>query len=162
MSFLWKYVKLIVYCLLKLGRPVPNLCFNIHNLCFNIHNLCFNIHNPVGLKLLTRLGVGLSHLNKHKFKYSFSNYTNPLCSCSLELESTTHFFLYCLCFSSVRKILFNELVLTCKKFVDLPDSIKVELLLYRSPDLSFTQNSSIINASIKYITKSGRFKGNLF
>ena len=33
----------------KLGRPVPNSCFNIHN--------------PVGLKLLTRLRVGLTHLN---------------------------------------------------------------------------------------------------
>ena len=43
--------------LLKLGWPVPNSCFNIRN--------------PVGLKLLTRLQVGLSHLNEHKFKQFF-------------------------------------------------------------------------------------------
>ena len=77
-------------------------------------------------------------------------------------ESTTHFFLHCLCFSIICKILFNELISICKKFIDLPDSSKVELLLYRSPDLSFTQNSSIINASINYTIKSERFKGNLF
>ena len=50
----------------------------------------------------------------------------------------------------------------CKKFIDLPDSIKVELLLYGSPALSFTQNSSIIKASISYCIKSECFKGNLF
>ena len=41
----------------KLGQPVLNFCFNIHNL--------------VGLQLLTRLRVGLSHLNEHKFKHNF-------------------------------------------------------------------------------------------
>ena len=28
----------------------------------------YNIHNPIGLKFLTRLRLGLSHLNKHKIK----------------------------------------------------------------------------------------------
>ena len=69
------YIKLEVYyllkMLLKIGRRVPGPYFNIHN--------------SVGLKLLTRLRVGLSHLNEHKFKYSFSNYVNPLYSCSLQV-----------------------------------------------------------------------------
>ena len=77
---------------------------------------------PVGLKLLTRLGFGLSRLNEHKLKHNFSDCINPLCSCSLEVESTTQFFLHCLCFSSIRKILFNDLISICKKFIDLPDS----------------------------------------
>ena len=85
-----------------------------------------------------------------------------MCSCNVEVESTTHFFLHCLCFSSIHKILFNELISICKKFIELPDSSKVELCLYGSPDLSFTQNSLIINASINYIIKSQCFKGNLF
>ena len=67
-----------------------------------------------------------------------------------------------LCFSSIREILFNALISICKKFIDLPDSGKVELLLYGSPDLNFTQNSSIINTFINYIIKSEGFKGNLF
>ena len=134
--------------LLKLGRPVPISCFNIYN--------------PVGLKLLTRLRAGLSHLNEHKFKHNFSNCINLLCSNSLEVKSITHFFLHCLCFLRICKILFNKLISICRKFVDLPDSSKVELLLCGSPDLSFIQNSSIINASINFITKSECFKGNLF
>ena len=31
----------------------------------------FNIHNPLGLKLLTRLRVNLSHLREHKFRHNF-------------------------------------------------------------------------------------------
>ena len=134
--------------LLKLGRPVPNSWFNIHN--------------PVGLKLLSRLRVALSHLYEHKFKHNFSNCINPICSCSLEVESTTHFFLHCLCFSSIRKTLFSELISICKTFIDLPDSSKVELLLYGISVLSFTQNSLIIYVSINNIIKPELFKGNLF
>ena len=52
----------------------------------------YNIHNPLCLKLLTRLRLGLSHINEHRFKHNFESCLNPLCSCSLEVESTTHFF----------------------------------------------------------------------
>ena len=113
--------------ILKLGWPVPNSYFRIHN--------------RVGLKLLTRLRVGISNLNEHKFKRNFSICINPLCSCGLQVESTTHDFLHCLCFSSICKILFNELISICNKFIDLPGSDKVELLIYGSPDLSFTHIS---------------------
>ena len=44
------------------------------------------------LKLLTKLRLGLSHLNKHGFKHSFKNCISPFCTCSLEVESTKHFF----------------------------------------------------------------------
>ena len=90
------------------------------------------------------------------------NCINPLCSYILEVESTTHFFLHCLCFSSISKILSNELISISKKFIDLPDSSKVELLLYVSPDLSFTQNSLLNNAFIDYVIKSECFTMNLF
>ena len=59
--------------LLKIGRP--------------IQNSIFKIHDPLGIKLLTRLRVGLSHLNEHRFRHNFQDCLNPLCSCSLEVES---------------------------------------------------------------------------
>ena len=31
----------------------------------------YNIHNSTGLKLFTRLRLGLSHLNEHKFNHNF-------------------------------------------------------------------------------------------
>ena len=33
-----------------------------------IPNSIYKIHNPLGIKYLTRLGIGLTHLKEHKFK----------------------------------------------------------------------------------------------
>ena len=67
--------------LLKIGRP--------------IQNSIFKIHDPLGIKLLTRLRLGLIHLNEHRFRHNLQDCLNPLCSCSLEVESNIHFFLHC-------------------------------------------------------------------
>ena len=63
--------------LLKSGRPSPNHIYKIHD--------------PLGQKLLTRLILGLSHLNEHRFNHNFERCINPSCSSSLEVESTKHF-----------------------------------------------------------------------
>ena len=55
-------------------------------------NSSFNIHNPYGIKPLTRLRLGLSHLRDHKFRYCFQDTLNPLCDCGNDTETTTHFF----------------------------------------------------------------------
>ena len=39
----------------------------------------YNIHNPIGLKFLTKLRLGLSHLNEHKFKHNSQDCVN-LCA----------------------------------------------------------------------------------
>ena len=38
-------------------------------------NSVFRCHKPKGIKLLTRLRFGLSHLREHKFKHFFSRLT---------------------------------------------------------------------------------------
>ena len=60
-----------------------------------IPNSVFGVANKYGIKLLTRLRVGLSHLKEHKFRHNFRDTINPLCSYSLEIESNSHFFLHC-------------------------------------------------------------------
>ena len=60
----------------------------------------YSIFDKKGLKLLTRLRLGLSHLNEHKFYHNFQDYLNPLCSCSLEIEDTSHYLLHCHHFSN--------------------------------------------------------------
>ena len=40
-------------------------------------NSTFNCHNPRGIKLLSRLRLGLSHLREHEFK-QFSRFSQPL------------------------------------------------------------------------------------
>ena len=67
--------------LIKIERLIPKPIYNVHNL--------------VGLKLLTKLRLGPSHLNQHKINHNIQDCLNRLCSCSLEVESVSHFFLYC-------------------------------------------------------------------
>ena len=72
-------------------------------------NSVFGIHDPFGIKLLTRLHIGLSHLGEHKFRHNFQDTINPLCTCSLEIEHTEHFFLCCSNFSAYRVTLLDEI-----------------------------------------------------
>ena len=37
----------------------------------------------------------MSHLCEHKFKQNFQDCLNPICSCGLDIESTSHFLLHC-------------------------------------------------------------------
>ena len=57
-------------------------------------NSTFNVHNPHGIKLLTKLRVGLSHLREHKFRHDFQDSLDPFCKCSRHIETTIHFFLH--------------------------------------------------------------------
>ena len=44
---------------------------NLLNFIQPFGNSIFDIHNPLGIKLLTRLRLGLNHLHEHKFTHSF-------------------------------------------------------------------------------------------
>ena len=90
--------------LLKLGRPHANSTYRIHN--------------PVGIRFLTRLHLGLSHLNEHKFRHNFADCVNPLCSCSIKPETILHFFLHCHIFLNIRRKLFYK-----TKLLDRPVSL---------------------------------------
>ena len=72
-------------------------------------NETYGIHNPTGLMLLTRLRLGLSHLNDYKFNHNFRDCVNPLCSCSLSVENNVHFFLHGHLFSLQRQTLMNNI-----------------------------------------------------
>ena len=80
---------------------------------------------------------------------------NSLCTCSFEVDSKSHFFLDCHNYDSIRHIMFNEL---CKVDVNLPiasDEKLVNILLYGS-SLSYSQNQSILNSSIRYIINTAK------
>ena len=65
----------------------------------------YSIFDPEGLKLLTRLRLGFTHLYEHKFR---QDCLNPSCSCSLEIEDTSHYLLHCHHFSNHRIDLMNS------------------------------------------------------
>ena len=70
--------------ILKFIRPSPNKIFQCHN--------------PKVIKLVTRLRLGLSHLREHKFKHSFQDTLNPLCSCGVDIATTLIIFSTVPCF----------------------------------------------------------------
>ena len=92
-------------------------------------NCDFNSNSSKGLTFLTRLRLGLSHLRKHKFKYSFQDSINPLCSCSLDVESTIHYILHCPLFTIQRYTLLNTISQIDKKLLDSNGSNLIQYLL---------------------------------
>ena len=69
----------------------------------------FNCNNYKGITLITRLRVGMSHLREHKLKHKFQDCLNPICSCGLDIESTSHFLLHCPTFNDERHTLLSTL-----------------------------------------------------
>ena len=59
-------------------------------------NSLVNVSDSLGINFLTRLCLSLSHLREHEYNLNFQetiqDTINPFCSCSLQLESTTHIF----------------------------------------------------------------------
>ena len=122
----------------------------------------YNIFDPQGLKLLTRLRLGFSHLNEHRFRHNFQDCINPLCSCSLEIEDTSHYLLHCHNFSRYRIDLMNSVNSVRDHFESLSDSSKRDILLYGNSRLDTNKNKFILVATINYIKHSERFSGSLF
>ena len=107
----------------------------------------FNIHNPIGRKLLTRLRLGLSHLNEHRVNHKFQNCTNPKCIYSSENESTTNFLLHCHFYIPIKPTLFNKLKEIVNNLQELSDQTVTELMLYGSPNLKGNQNLQILKCT---------------
>ena len=114
-----------------------------------------NISDPKGLKLLTCLQLGLSHLNKHRFKHNFGDCMNPLSSCSLEIWDTSHYFLHCHHFNyqQIDQIM-SSVKPACQNFESMSYNNK-KMCLY-------TVTFVLIKATINYIKKFWKVLWNHF
>ena len=121
--------------LLRIGPPSPNHIYKIHD--------------PLGLKLLTRIRLGLSHLNEHRFNHNFDSCINPLCSCSLEVESTKHFFLHCHHYTNIRKTLLNTVEMIDGSILNVNDDDLIEILLFGN--CKFTLRKFVYNQSLNQL-----------
>ena len=127
-----------------------------------IGNSIFDICDNEGIKLLTRLRLGLSHLNKHKFNHGFLDTVNPMCSCSTEDESVSHYLLRCPNFIQQRVHLMNEIRRLNPNLLLEDDNVLSSILLYGSSQLSNEINSAVIHLTIEYTHTSERFNIPLF
>ena len=124
-------------------------------------NSTFQCYNPKGLKLITRLRLGLCHLRFHKFKHSFQDTSNPICNCGT-VETTVHYLLHCPNFSNERLTFFYKLQSIDANIVSKDNSNISKLLLYGDHSFNDEKNTSILTASIEYIISTKRFDAPLF
>ena len=125
-------------------------------------NTIYNIHDPLGVKLLSRLRLGFSHLREHKFRHNFSDTINPLCPCSLEPETTTHFLLHCRNYSNLCTTLMSDLYSIDPSRIVTNETNLVQLLLFGNSKYDFETNRKILLTTIKYLKNSLRFDEKLF
>ena len=125
-------------------------------------NSLFNCHNPKGIKFITRLRLGLSHLREHKFKHSFQDSLNPFCNCGLDIESTARFLLHCPRYITERRTLVSTIENIDNNLLDFCEPVLIRTLLFGSNSFDTDANTNIINATIEYILSTKRFDQPLF
>ena len=122
----------------------------------------FNVHDPENIKYIYQLRVGLSQLKSHKKKHNFRDTPTDICSCGTGVESTSHFLLFCPFFSIQRQALLSTISSILNSNSKTPDmsnldnAAKVDTLLYGNENLNFLENKSVLTATIKYISSTGR------
>ena len=121
-----------------------------------------SIFDPIGLKLLTRLHLGLSHLNEHKFCHNFQDCLNPLCSCSLEIEDIKRYLLHCQHFSNHHCDLMNSVKSIIPNFESLTNNNRIDILLYGDSRFDENKNKIILEATINYLKISKISSNSLF
>ena len=125
-------------------------------------NILFNCHNPKGVKLITRLPLRLSHLGEHKFKHSFQDSLDLLCSCYLNIESTAHFLLYCPMYITERHTLLSTVKNIHNNLLRLCEPVLIRTLLFGNNSFDTNASTNVLNASIEYILSTKRFDEPLF
>ena len=131
--------------ILKYIRPSPNSVLKFHN--------------PQGMKFLTTLCLGLSHLREHKFKHSFQDSLNSLCKCGIEVESTSHFLLHCPIYNNDRSSLLSTTRNIDRKLLENNDCSLTQTLLCGNPSRDIIINSLTLN---DFILSTKRFEEAFF
>ena len=90
----------------------------------------YNYHNPIGIKHVTRIRFGLSHLREHRFKHSFQDSVSPTCNSGIEFESVIHFFFHFPLYSNERCTLLNSLSKIDYKSLGSNDTFLTQTLLF--------------------------------
>ena len=109
--------------------------------------------------LMTRIRLGRSELNMHKFLIGQSESSE--CSCHFKNESSQHYFIDCFLYSSERQTLFNQVEQFIPKFKSLSKYKQHEIIINgintNDPQFHYT-NTSLSIAVQKFIFKSKRFQ----
>ena len=84
----------------------------------------YRVNDSDEITSLTRFRLSFIHFHKHRFRQNFKDMLNPLCSFSIEAETTNYYFLRYLFYNENRKIIINVLEIIEKTLSFLPYCIK--------------------------------------
>ena len=87
-----------------------------------------NKGNKYSNSLLTRIRVGRSLLNQHRFSIGLAD--NPECLCHHKEESSSHYFLECFLYSQERRTLFELFEHYIPNFKNFTKKKKLEIILF--------------------------------
>ena len=118
--------------ILKFIRPTANNIFGCHNL--------------KGIKYLTKLRFGLSHLYEPKL--------NLLCNCVCDAENTCHFLLHCPNILTEINTLLNKITNIDSNILNQADATITKTPRFSNSKYSKKINLQILNASIDFILRS--------
>ena len=149
-------------CKIRNSRNLSIFKKNLLNFIWPCAKSIFNIHNPYGIKLLTRLRLGLSHLRGRKFWHYFQDTLNPLCNFGNDTETATHFFLHCPSFHIPRQTLLNNIRNINEQILSHGEDQLIQTFLYGNPNFNLTVNRLILNATTEYLISTEQFKCPLF
>ena len=123
----------------------------------------FNFHSPKGIKLLSWLRLGLSHLSEPKFKRSFQDCLNIFCSCGkYEFETSSQYLIHCFSYSEERLALLNTIKNIYMSILQQSDSKFTNVWLFGDTSFDNNKNTFILHDTIDYIILTGRFDEPLF
>ena len=98
--------------------------------------------------------VGLSHIREHRFKHSFQDTLNPICSYGEDIETTFHYLLHCPNYLHKRKTLLNKVSCIVLIIFDFNNDQLIEIFLYGKEDLDNIHNTRILDGSINYLVET--------
>ena len=117
----------------------------------------FNVNQPNRLIFLTHLRVGLNHLREHKFKHSFLDTVNPICTCGFDVETLNQLFLHCPRFTNRRQNLLLKIEMIIPDISRKTDTSIRSILLYCDRSFSAEVNTNILSLSIDCILSKKKF-----
>ena len=118
----------------------------------------FSRGNKCSNSLLTKIRVGRSDLNQHKFTIGLVD--SPQCACHFREESPSHYFLDCFLYTYERQTLFGLIEHYIPKFTSFIKSKKLEIILngFEIKNDDFVHlNTTLTLAVQKFILNTKRF-----
>ena len=111
-------------------------------------NRVYNSRNSKGIAFLI---VGLSHLCEYKFKHTFLDILNPICNCGKDIETSSHYLLYCPDYLQEKVILLNTFSYIVPNISDLNNPKLTEILLYSKRNVDDISNTTMLDGTINFL-----------